>query len=43
MSQSQMIMFDYNVKDILSMGWLGFENAENLDFYEQVLVKIVDE
>ena len=36
-------MFDYNVKDILSMGWLGFENAENLDVYEQVLVKIVDE
>ena len=43
MSQSQMIMFDYNVKDILSMGWLGFENAENLDVYEKVLVKIVDE
>jgi len=43
MSQSQMIMFDYNVKDILSMGWLGFENAENLDVYEQVLAKIVDE
>ena len=43
MSQSQMIMFDYNVEDILSMGWLGFENAENLDVYEKVLVKIVDE
>ena len=43
MSQSQMIMFDYNVKDILSMGWLGFENAENLDAYEYVLKKIVDE
>ena len=43
MSQSQMIMFDYYVKDILSMGWLGFENAENLDVYEKVLEKIVDE
>lgn len=43
MSQSQMIMFDYNVKDILSMGWLGFENAKNLDAYEMVLEKIVDE
>ena len=43
MSQSQMIMFDYNVKDILSMGWLGFENAENLDAYDEVLKKIVDE
>ena len=43
MSQSQMIMFDYYVKDILSMGWLGFENAENLDAYEKVLEKIVDE
>tara|TARA_B100000609_G_C17138264_1_gene394054 strand:+ start:216 stop:989 length:774 start_codon:yes stop_codon:yes gene_type:complete len=43
MSQSQLIMFDYNVKDILSMGWLGFENAENLDVYDKVLEKIVDE
>ena len=43
MSQSQMIMFDYNVRDILSMGWLGFENAEKLDVYEEVLNKIVDE
>ena len=43
MSQSQMIMFDYNVEDILSMGWLGFENAENLDIYKKVLKKIVDE
>ena len=43
MSQSQMIMFDYYVKDILSMGWLGFENAENLDVYEKLLEKIVDD
>ena len=25
MSQSQVVMFDYYVKDIISMGWLGFE------------------
>ena len=43
MSQSQMIMFDYYVRDILSMGWLGFENAENLDVYEKVLERIVDD
>ena len=43
MSQSQMIMFDYYVRDILSMGWLGFENAENLDVYEKLLEKIVDD
>ena len=41
MSQSQAIMFDYTVKDVLSMGWLGFQVAEDLDKYEILLKKIV--
>ena len=41
MSQSQAIMFDYTVKDVLSMGWLGFQLDKDLDKYEILLKKIV--
>ena len=43
MSQSQVIMFDYTVRDILNMGWLGFQAAEDLDQYEILLKKIINE
>ena len=41
MSQSQAIIFDYTVKDVLSMGWLGFQLDKDLDKYEILLKKIV--
>ena len=43
MSQSQVVMFDYYVKDIISMGWLGFEYADKLDEYEELSKKIIED